>query len=273
MMNFLVLDDEPIILEDMEEVLKKVAPDGKYHLFSRQDEALSYAGENRIDVAFLDIEMGYTNGLETAKRLKELQPDIHIIFVTGHEQYAVEAFAIHATGYLVKPVMASDIRRELTFLYGDVKGREKNVHIQTFGGFSVLVDGEPLRFRRAKSKELLACLVDRRGADITTREACCILWEDGIYDRRRKNYFQVLLADLRETLRKAGIEDILVHRRNSLSVNPKHFDCDSYRFLDGDPVAVNSYRYNYLPSYSWAEFTVGLLENNILKHAGSKTIG
>lgn len=271
MMNFLVLDDEPIILEDMEEVLKKVAPDGKYHLFSQQDEALSYAGENRIDVAFLDIEMGYTNGLETAKRLKELQPDIHIIFVTGHEQYAVEAFAIHATGYLVKPVMASDIRRELTFLYGDVKGREKNVHIQTFGGFCVLVDGESLKFRRAKSKELLACLVDRRGADLTTREVCNLLWEDGIYDRSRKNYFQLLLTDLRKTLKEAGIEDILVHKRNSHAVNPKSFDCDSYRFLDGDPLAVNSYRYNYMPGYSWAEFTVGTLESIFLnRSAGYK---
>lgn len=262
MMNFIVLEDEPIVLMDMQEVLKETVPDGICHFFSRQGEALSFASQNQIDVAFLDIEMGGMNGLETAKRLKELQPDIHIIFVTGHEKYAVEAFAIHATGYLLKPVMPYDIQRELTFLYGVSERTANKVYIQTFGGFSVLVNGEPLRFRRTKTKELLACLVDRRGADITTREACNILWEDGVYNRSRKNYFQLLLADLRDTLRQAGIENILVHRRNSLAVNPKSFECDSYRFLDGDALAVNSYRYNYLPSYSWAEFTIGTLEKN-----------
>lgn len=262
-MNFLVLDDEPIVLIDIEEVIKKVVPDGKCHLYSYYKEALFYAEKNLVDVAFLDIEMGCINGLEVAKQLKELQPEMHIIFVTGYEKYAVKAFAIHATGYLIKPVMPSDIQREMTFLYGVTERTENKVCIQTFGGFSVIVNGERLKFRRAKSKELLACLVDRRGADITTREACNILWEDEIYNRTRKNYFQVLLADLRETLRVAGIENILVHRRNSLAINPEHFDCDSYRFLDGDPIAVNNYRYNYLPSYSWAEFTVGTLEKKL----------
>lgn len=270
-MNFLILDDEPVVLKDMEKVLKEAAPDGEYHLFTLPEEALSYAGENQVDVAFLDIERVYRNGLETAKRLKELQANIHIIFVAGHQQYPVEAFAIRAAGYLIKPVMASDIRQELTFLYGDMKRKENRVHIQTFGGFTVWVNGEPLKFRRIKSKELLACLVDRRGADLTTREVCNLLWEDGIYDRSRKNYFQLLLTDLRKTLKEVGIEDILVHKRNSHAVNPKSFDCDSYRFLDGDPLAVNSYRYNYMPGYSWAEFTVGTLESIFLnRSAGYK---
>lgn len=265
-MNILVLDDEFIVLCDMEEVLKEVVPNGSYHLFSSPSEALSYAGKYPIDVAFLDIEMGCVSGIEIAKILKQLQPDIHVIFVTGHQEYAIAAFGIHATGYLLKPVMAADIRRELTFLYGDSGQSDKKVRIQTFGGFSVTVNGELIVFNRAKSKELLACLVDRRGSDITTREACNILWEDGVYDRKRKNYFQLLLVDLRGTLKKAGIENILVHRRNSLAINPNCFDCDSYRFLDGDPIAVNSYRCNYLPSYSWAEFTVGTMEKNYLNH-------
>lgn len=269
-MNFLVLDDEAIVLSDIAEVLREVVPEGAFHLFTLPDEALSYARNSPVDVAFLDIEMGCANGIDFAKILKQHRPDIHIIFVTGHPQYAVEAFGIHATGYLIKPVMAADIRRELTFLYGDTRRPGKKVRIQTFGGFSVFVDGELLLFKRSKSKELLACLVDRRGSDLTTREACNILWEDGIYDRTRKNYFQLLLADLRVTLRQAGIENILIHRRNSLAVDPNCFDCDSYRFLDGDPIAVNSYRCNYLPSYSWAEFTVGTLEKRFLKHVGSE---
>ena len=259
-MKFLVVDDEPFALQDFGEQLGQVVPNGEIYLFSNSREAVYYAGRHSVDVAFLDIELGGINGIALAKMLKDIQPDIHIIFVTGYEQYALEAFSVHATGYLMKPVMEADIRRELTFLYGELVMHEKSVRIQTFGGFSLFVDDVPVKFSRSKTKELLACLVDRRGGTMTTREACSLLWEDGRYSRERKNYFQVILVDLRTTLREAGIEKLLVRQRNSLAINPDYFICDSYRFLDGDPQAVNSYRHNYLPSYSWAEFTVGILE-------------
>ena len=74
-----------------------------------------------------------------------------------------------------------------------------------FGGFEVYVDGTALSFGRAKAKELLAYFVDRRGAGVTTREACAVLWEDAPYDTARKNYFQTVVADLRASLREAGL--------------------------------------------------------------------
>ena len=154
---------------------------------------------------------------------------------------------------------SGDLKRELTFLYGDTPA-SRPIQVHTFGGFEVCVNGKPLVFNRAKSKELLACLIDRRGAGLTTREACSLLWEDGVYNIARKNYFQTIVHDLRNTLSQAGIASILVKHRNSISIRADMIDCDSYRFLDGDPRAINSYRHNYLPSYSWAEFSVGKME-------------
>ena len=179
--------------------------------------------------------------------------------MTGYDKYAVSAFALHASGYLLKPVDTDELKRELTFLYGDIPAPHA-IRVQTFGGFEVWVNGAPLAFSRAKAKELFACLIDRRGAGLTTREACSLLWEDGVYNIARKNYFQTIVHDLRSTLRQAGIEHILVKSHNSISVRADEIDCDSYRFLDGEPQAVNSYRHNYLPSYSWAEFSVGKME-------------
>ena len=102
------------------------------------------------------------SGLELALELKRLQPGVHIIFVTGFSQYAVDAFAMHASGYLLKPATEEAVLRELTFLYQEREAGAR-VRVKTFGGFDVYVDGEPLRFGRAKSKELFAYLVDRRG--------------------------------------------------------------------------------------------------------------
>lgn len=258
-MRFLAVDDEPFALKDLEEALREAKPDCALASFTSPSKALKYAETEPVDAAFLDIELGSTNGLVLAKGLKDIIPEIHIVFVTSYEQYAVGAFQLHATGYLMKPVTAEDIARELTFIYGDEAVKNK-VRVQTFGGFAVYVNDTLVEFKRSKAMELLAYLVDRHGAPITTREACAVLWEDKPYDTAQKNYFHSLLLDLRTTLRKNGVEDILVRSRNSLAIDPERLDCDSYRFLDGDPWAVNRYRHDYLPSYSWAEFRVAQLD-------------
>ncbi len=258
-MRFLAVDDEPRALKDICEALKEAVSDCELASFSSPAKALEYGETNPLDVAFLDIEMGRVNGLVLAKKLKDIQPDIHIIFVTSYEKYAVDAFRIHATGYLMKPVRAADIQRELTFLYGE-QGETKKLHVQTFGGFDVFSDGKPLLFKRAKAKELLAYLIDRRGNSVTTGEACAVLWEDAMDDVGQKSYFRTLVTDLRSTLRLAGAEDVLVKGFNRLAIDPARLDCDSYRFQEGDPQAINSYRRDYLPNYSWAEFTIGVFE-------------
>ncbi len=263
-MRYLAVDDERYALEDLEEAVRAVENDCELHSFVSAEQALLFASKTPIDVAFLDIEMGSANGLVLAKQLKDICPKAHIIFVTGYEQYAVSAFRIHATGYLLKPVTEEAIRRELTFIYSDeAESASKRVRVQTFGGFDVFVDGKPLLFKRAKAKELLAYLVDRRGVSVTNDEICVTLWEDDGSVQTRKSYVRTLLAELRSVLKEAGIENILEKNINRLAIVPDKLDCDFYRFLEGDPVAVNSYRYDYLPSYAWAEFSVGVLDKRL----------
>lgn len=260
-MKYIAVDDEPYALEDLAEAFHEAVSEGQLLLFTKPSLAFQHACSNGVDVAFLDIELGSMNGLVLAKKLKDILPDIHIIFVTSHEQYAVGAFQLHATGYLMKPATAEDITRELTFLYGGLTADDdRKVQVQTFGGFAVYIDGKLLEFKRSKTKELFALLVDRRGAPVTTREACAVIWEDKPYDTAQKNYFQSLLLDLRTTLREQGAEDILVRGHNRLAIAPERLNCDSYRFLDGDPWAINRYRHNYLPGYSWAEFRLAEME-------------
>lgn len=264
-MRFLAVDDEPRALGDIEEALREAVPDCELTAFSSPVKALEYVQANPVDAAFLDIEMGRVSGLVLAKQMKDIKPDIHIIFVTSYDKYAVDAFALHATGYLMKPARTSDIQRELTFLYGEgISEHCGKIRVRTFGGFDVYVDGQSLCFKRSKAKELLAYLVDRQGLSITTREACDILFEDGKYNISRKNYFQTIVSELRSVLKNAGAKHMLVKKRNSLAVDTSSFECDSYRFWEGDPIAVNNYRRDYMICYSWAEFTAGLMESEKL---------
>lgn len=260
-MKFLIVDDEPLALRDLEEALKEAVQDCDILAFSSPGKALAQASSASFHVAFLDIEMGSANGLTFAKRLKDIQPDIHIVFVTSYAKYAVDAFKLHATGYLMKPALTEDILRELTFIYGEGIPTVKKVRVQTFGGFEIFVDGNPLQFKRSKAKELLACLVDRRGTSLTTAEACAVLWEDKSGGESQKSYLRTAITELKATLGEAGIKDILIKKYNSLAVDSSKIDCDSYRFLNGDPQAVNSYRHDYMPAYSWAEFSIPLFES------------
>ena len=247
-MRFFAVDDEPTMLKGLVSVLNEARPEAEILSFQWPEDALEAAGH----VAFLDIQMGEMTGLQLAVQLKQIKPDIHIIFVTGFSQYAVDAFAMHATGYLLKPAERKDVERELTFIYG-VSGLKSRIQVKMFGGFDLFVDGEPVRFERTKAKELLAYLIDRRGLSVTTREACAVLFEDAGDTPSGKSYFRTILHELIKALKKAGAQEILRKDWNSYAVVPETFDCDFYRFLEGDAKAVNLYQNDYLPAYSWAE--------------------
>lgn len=251
-MRFFAVDDEMLILDEMKKILGKLYPAAEIYCFTCPEQALEAFSEYPADVAFLDIKMRKMSGLQLAVRLKKIKPELHIIFVTGFQEYAVNAFQLHATGYLLKPVDAEDVQRELTFIYNELPGK-KRIEVQTFGGFELIIDRKNVKFGRAKSKELLAYLVDRRGATVTMAEACAALFEESSGTAASKGYFRQLVYDLKNTLKKVDAEEILLKSFNSYAVLPEKFDCDYYRFLQGDPMAINAYQNDYMPSYSWGE--------------------
>lgn len=251
-MRFLAVDDESLMLDGLVSALHSARPEAEVLSFRWPEDALEAAREKPVDVAFLDIQMGGMTGLQLAVELKKVQPELHVIFVTGYSQYAVDAFAMHATGYLLKPVEKEDVERELTFIYGAPKTKSR-IQVKTFGGFDLFVDGVPVRFERTKAKELLAYLVDRRGASVTSGEAYAALFEDSGNTSSGKSYFRTILHELMKALQKVGAEEILRKGWNSYAIVPEAFDCDFYRFLEGDPIAVNQYQNDYLPAYGWAE--------------------
>lgn len=254
-MNLLIVDDEPYALEELKHLLKELRPNNNITACSLARRAIEAAHDTLFDIAFLDIELGISNGLLLAKQLKEIQPHIHIIFTTSYSEYAVEAFALHATGYLLKPIQKSHLQRELHFIYKDTCPEHKLLEVKTFGSFSVYANGDEVIFKRSKAKELLAFLIERNGQSVNIREACAILFEDTPYDRNMKSYFHTILSNLKNTLAEVNADDILVKSYNSLAIIPEKIDCDFYRFLDGDPKAINEYHGEFMSCYSWAEFS------------------
>ena len=265
-MNILAVDDEYYALELMKHALEEVAGGSTVYLCRDVRSALQIANEYKIDVAFLDIHMPEKSGVELARELKLLNPRINIVFATGFSEYMKEGIDLRMSGYIMKPVTAEAVKTELENLRNPIEwNQEKRIKILTFGNFDVFVDGAPLKFERKQAKEILAYLVDKRGTSASYAELAAAIWEDEEYDRTRQKNLQVYVASLVKTLNAVGIKDLILRNRQGLLLNTKIVDCDYYRFLEGDVRAINSFTGQYMNAYSWAEFTVGYLENQLQK--------
>lgn len=259
-MRVVAVDDEALLLEDFLFQIKQVNKIDSVEGFNNPEDALEYCKDNMVDVAFLDIQMPEMNGIVLAQRLKELQKDINIIFLTAYPEYSIDAMRLHASGYLVKPALVSEIATELEDLRKPVVREEmKRIYAHTFGNFDLFVDGKPLVFKRSKSKEILAYLIDRQGASVSKKELANVIWEMDEYNRTKQIQLQTLLSELMKSLKEVGAERMVNKEYNSFAVNLREFDCDYYQFLMGDTRAIKEFHDEYMMNYSWGECTAGYL--------------
>lgn len=251
----IAVDDElPMLLELVNAV--KASPDiTQIKEFSSCKATLAWIAENPVDIAFLDINMRGMGGLTLAEKLQEQKPNCKIVFCTGYSEYAVDAFRIHVSGYLMKPITAAAVQKEIDHMKGGIV-KNKLLRVHCFGNFEVFAGDEPLVFRRSRSKELLAYLVDRNGSAVTARQICAVLWEGNEDDGKNMNYLRQLFSDLRASLRAVGAETVLKSNGNRYFLDMEQLDCDYVRYLQtGKPRFYGE----YMSQYSWAEETCALL--------------
>lgn len=138
-MRIIAIDDELPTLHLLLEAINEAKPDGEVQGFSDPDELMEYVMLNPVDVAFLDIQIYDILGTELAKKIKEIQPQVNIIFVTAYGDYVSDAMKMHASGYLRKPVVASDIADELADLrYQINEGKPlRRLKVKCLGNFEV----------------------------------------------------------------------------------------------------------------------------------------
>lgn len=159
-MKVLVADDEPLAREMLVDSIREAVPKAEIIDFRKTSELLSYATDHSCDIAFLDINMRGMTGVELAWKLKEISPDMNIVFVTGYDEHTKEAMELHASGYIMKPVTADKIEKEIADLRYPVAEKQKSLlKVRCFGSFAVFdKNGQPVKFERAKAQELFAYL-------------------------------------------------------------------------------------------------------------------
>ncbi len=260
-MRILAVDDEIPALEFLKETLADVEPSAKISAFRDPQEALNFAKGNPCDVIFLDIKMRGMDGITLAKKIKIITPKCNVIFCTGYSDFAVDAFNLNASGYILKPITREAICQQLENLrYPPVSVAINRIRFQCFGNFEVFVDGKPMRFQYDKTKELLAYLVDRSGALCTMDEIMAVLWTDD----RHISYLKMMRKDLLDQLKAVNCEEIILRQWGKLGIDIEKVDCDYYDWKNNKASGINAYNGEYMEQYSWAEFTNGsMLANRV----------
>ena len=138
-----------------------------------------------------------------------------------------------------------------------MKATEKLLTIKCFGNFEILYNGEVLPFKRKKTKELLAVLVDRNGAGMTAKQLCAILFPDDTDDAKNAAYLRQFILDLKNTLRTISADNVLRHDTPYNRIDTNLVKCDYFSFLENGKPAFYG---EYMAQYSWAEETCAKLQ-------------
>lgn len=263
-MRILLTDDEPLALEDSFDALRIAIPDADVVPCDNYADALNEA-EEPFDIAFLDVEMPGMLGIDLARELQKKYPKINIVFVTAFKQYALDAYGVNASSYVLKPISPDDILSIMENLRYDmnipriINKASENISATCFGEFTIFdKQNRPVIMRREKAKELFAYLISKNGVEATPTELCDALW--GEDSDMKLDYFWKLTSELRKTLKDADAEDVLIQARGKYAIDKEKIDCDFLQYL------AKTYRDKWNGQFceqygGWAEVTKAALMN------------
>lgn len=259
-MKTIIVDDEESAVKVFLYEAAKIPELEIVATFQSGADALNYVENNKIDLAILDVNIDDVDGISLGSKLRKCIPDIMLIYITGFEEYAMDAIKLHAAAYLTKPYSTEELIYAVESARLLSRRKSKRIFARTFGHFDLFVDDKPIMFKSAKAKELLALLIDRQGGTVTTDQIIGTLWEDRPNDVSTQNLCSKVGKTLEKELKHYGVSEILVSSRGVRRVDTDKFDCDLYNLLEGDKKAAEQFIGEYMLEYSWAENRMALLE-------------
>lgn len=185
-MNVMLVDDERLALVRLEKMLGEYPDCTVIGCFSKAESAIRHIGESQPDAVFLDIHMPGLNGLRAAERIRSIAPNTKVVYVTAYDEYAVEAFELDATDYLMKPLRRERLNRTIERLRKRLaltsdSPKEEGLLYHCLGAMQIRKPDGELKFltwRTAKAKELFAYLLYHRGKAVSKYTLLELLWPD-----------------------------------------------------------------------------------------------
>jgi len=218
MMRIVLIDDEYLSITRLKTLLEESKVPGIEVVGEYTDslKAMDEIQSLQPSVVFLDIVMPDMDGLALGEKIQELLPDVEIVFTTGFDQYALDAFNLHAVDYLLKPIQISRLEKTLDRLEQinnkHKKSSRNSTIINLFGGLRVVLpDGQTqiLKWRTSKAKELFAYLLNHRDEIIYRDTILELFWPESDRDKASKQLYTAIYT-IRQTLKNYGLEGVQI---------------------------------------------------------------
>ena len=166
-LSCIVVDDEPLAIEQMAEYISKVPFLELKATFARGLEAIMYLKKNKADILFLDIQMDDINGIQLLKSVKDLPS---VILTTAYDQYAIEGYSLEVSDYLLKPISFERFVKAVDRIYGksvtgtgsEEAGRSDNYIFVKADGKLIKINWDDILFIEGQRDYLKFHLVNNR---------------------------------------------------------------------------------------------------------------
>jgi len=205
MIKVLLVDDEILNIRYLKSIIDKIEGIEIIGTYTQPLQAIEFLKTNKVDIAFLDIELPDMNGIELALNLQNLQFGIEIVFVTAYSNYAIEAFNLHALHYLLKPIKNEQVV-ELVEHFKRIQIHTKNTSdsnnpkIIYFDFFKLINSlGEEVKWPTKKTAELCAYFLLHTGQKLPKYKIIEDLWSD-IDEEKASQNFHITLYRLRNII-------------------------------------------------------------------------
>ncbi len=151
-LRVLVVDDEPPALDELAWLLRRDPRVGEVRTTDNATEALRLLEQGGVDAVFTDIRMPGLTGLDLARALAHLTTPPPVVFITAHDDHAVDAFELNAVDYVLKPVredrLAEAVRRVVDASGGEGTNGEDQIPVE-LGGVTRFVARSDVRYVEA----------------------------------------------------------------------------------------------------------------------------
>ncbi len=217
-MRIVLVDDEYLSITRLKTLLEESKVPGIEVVGEYTDslKAMDEIQSLQPSIVFLDIVMPDMDGLALGEKIQELLPDVEIVFTTGFDQYALDAFNLHAVDYLLKPIQISRLEKTLDRLEQinnkHKKSSRNSTIINLFGGLRVVLPNgqtQILKWRTSKAKELFAYLLNHRDEIIYRDTILELFWPESDRDKASKQLYTAIYT-IRQTLKNYGLEGVQI---------------------------------------------------------------
>jgi Response regulator containing CheY-like receiver and SARP domains len=269
MIRVLLVDDEEDALDLLEILLGQIGDVKVVGRYINPIQAIEALGQSPVDAVFLDNQMPGMMGTEAARTIRQTMPQMPIVFTTAYAEYAVEAFEIQSTDYLLKPFTMDRLQNAVARIQQSLsqsafQASLNEIHplvpvIQCLGGFHIQLPGngnKMLSWKTQKEKELCAFLIHHEGKPASTALIIESIWPG--YDlNKAKTYLYTCLSYLRRSLEE-----------NNIPIRIRKADQGFVAVWDGLPVDVTEFERLLKSALSEEEMDIRLYDKINLMYKG-----